>query len=340
MFHLRLNKTIMDIESGMPNEVNIEDELSLGCFRTRFGLNHISNKADNIKRCGEFERHDNFLLEIGKEMLVNAFKTFMANLQEPVLKTPEGAQKLILNFLEEADIKYYYDENDFDEKDPYDDLLSACKSNASRTVMSLIADKVEHEGDGLGIRAVRMAMIFYFLNKKLVQSSKYASCLLTNLVNFLGASQKSQARIDLLATCNPSGGVGKGIARDQMNEHKVKVVKETIRGLHSHPTDIVLSKAVLGENVLHQVLEHDQESMLLQTAGGRTSYRYIGEDMRRKIREEIERVNPFDRRRNKVEYYDKLPGSVFHGLSMDRVNKFLERNKKNFIRSYPHKNQK
>ena len=314
--------------------------MSHGYFRTVLGLNHISNKADNIKRVGEFEKHDNFLLEIGKEILVNAFKTYMGNTREPILKTPEGAQKLILKFLNKTDIKYFFNPHDYDERDPYDDVLSACKSNASRTVMSLVADKVEHEGDGLGIRAVRMSMIFYFLNKKLAQTSKYASSLLSNLVYFLGASDRSKARIDLLATCNPSGGVGKGLARDQINEHKVKLVKETIKGLHSHPTDIVVSKAVLGENVLHQVQEHDEESMLLQLSGGRTSYRYIGEDARKKIREELERVKPFDINRPKMEYFDKLPGSVFNGLTMDRVNRFLERNKRNFIRSYPHKNQK
>ena len=125
-----------------------------------------------------------------------------------------------------------------------------------------------------------------------------------------------------------------------MNEHKVKLVKETIRGLHSQLTDIVLSKAVLGDNVLHQVQEHDQESMLLQLSGGRTSYRYMGEDLRMKIREEIRRVNPFDTDREKVEYFEKLPGSVFSGLTMERINIFLDRNKRNFMRSYPYKNQK
>ena len=337
MFHLRMNKTIMDLECGMPTEVNIEDDISLGYFRTTLGLNRITNKAENIKRVGEFERHDNFLLEIGKEILINAFETFMETFKNPIVKTKEGARNLILKFLKETDIKYYYDPENFDETDHFDDVLSACKNNASRSVMSLVADHVEHEGDGLGIRAVRMAMIFYFLNKKLAQTSKYASSLLSNLVYFLGASERSKARIDALATCNPTGGKGKGLARDQINEHKVKLVKETIRGLHSQITDTVLTKAVLGDNVLHQILEHDQESMLLQQQGGRTSYRYIGEEIRSKIKADIRRVKPFDTRRDKMDHFDKLPGSVFSGLTMDRVTKFLERNRRNFKRSYPHK---
>ena len=116
MFHLRMNKSIMDIQCGMPVLVNIEDELSLGYFRTVLGLNRITNNADNIKRVGEFERHDNFLLEIGKEILINAFQTYMSNLREPIFKTQEGAVNLILKFLKKTDIRYFYDPEDFDEQ--------------------------------------------------------------------------------------------------------------------------------------------------------------------------------------------------------------------------------
>ena len=340
MFHLRLNKTIQDYGCGMPVEVNIEDELSLGYFRTILGLNHISNNAENIKRCGEFERHDNFLLEVGKEILINGFKTFLTTYTAYSPRTTEGAKNLIMKFLKKADIKFFYDPDDFEEKVKFDDCLSACRNNAGRTVLSLVADKVEHEGDSFGIRAIRKVMMFYFLNRKLVQNSKYAMALLSNLVYFMGASPRTKARIDLLATCNPTGGLGKGMARDQINEHKVKVVKESLRSLHSQITDNVLSKAILGDNVLSQIQEHDDQSMLLRTSGGRSSYRYLREDQRMKIREELERVRPFDVTRKKMDHYEKMSGSVFSGLDMCRVDRFLERNKKNFMRSYPHKNRK
>jgi hypothetical protein len=339
MLHLRMNKSIMDLECGMQTVVNIEDELSLGYFRTVLGLNKITNKADTIKRCGEFERHDQFLLEIGKEILIDAFKTFLSTNEDPVIKTADGAKSLILRFLSDSDIKYFYDKENYDEKHKFDDVLSNCRDLAGRTVLSLVADKVEHEGDGPGIRAVRIAMIPYFLNKKIIQSSKYAIALLSNLVNYKGSSERTKQRIDLLATCNPTGGVGKCLARDQVNEHKVKMVKESVRGLHSQLSDSILSKTVLGDNVLTQLQEHDKESMLLQTSGGRTSYRYIGEAERMKIREEIEQVKPFDLKREKRDHFDKTSGSVFSGLSLDRVEKFLARNKRNYKRSYPHKNK-
>ena len=127
------------------------------------------------------------------------------------------------------------------------------------------------------------------------------------------------------------------LARDQVNEHKVKMVKNSIRGLHSQLSDTVLSKTVLGANVLCQLQEHDQESMLLPLSGGRSSYSYIGEDQRSKIRSEIEKISPFEQNREKREYYEKPVGSVFAGLNLDRVEKFLTRNKQNFKRSCPHK---
>ena len=129
------------------------------------------------------------------------------------------------------------------------------------------------------------------------------------------------------------------MARDQVNEHKVKLVKESVRGLHSQLSDSMVSKAVLGDNVLAQLQDHDQESMLLQTSGGRTSHRYIGEGERKKIREEIDVIKPFDTARERREHFDSSSGSVFSGLDVERVEKFLARNKRNFKKSFPHKNK-
>ena len=150
-----MNKTIQDIECCMKSEVNVDDDLSLGYFRTILGLNRVTNNPDNIKRCGEFELHDQFVLEVGKEILIDAFKTYMESATIPAGKNVEDAKNLILSFLQDSDIKYFYDQNNFDEKVYFDDALSSCRDIAGRTVLSLVADMVEHEGDGLGIRAVR-----------------------------------------------------------------------------------------------------------------------------------------------------------------------------------------
>ena len=58
MLHFRMNKSILDLECCMKIVVNPEDDLSLCYFRIVLGLNQISNKAENLKRCGQFEQHD------------------------------------------------------------------------------------------------------------------------------------------------------------------------------------------------------------------------------------------------------------------------------------------
>ena len=163
-FHMRMNKTIQDIENGMPTEVNREDELSLGYYRTILNMTQITNIANNIKK--DFEKHDQFILAVGEEIIVHTFNHFLQSNKQHYEQTKEGASRMILSFLEQMDFKYYYDPQNFDEKEPYDDALSACRSYASRTIMSLVADAVVHQCDGLGCRAVRTAMIPYFLNKK------------------------------------------------------------------------------------------------------------------------------------------------------------------------------
>ena len=231
----------------------------------------FSNQAENIKRCGEFEKHDQFVLAVGTEMLIIAFKFFMSKYTYPLEKTTLGAINLILKFLDVSDIKYFGNPQNFDEKDRFDDVLSSCRDICGRTVLSLVTDKTEHEGDGLGIRVVRRVMIPYFLNKKIVQSSKYTSSLLSDLVNFMGQSERTKRRIDLLATCNPTRGRGKNLARDQVNEHKVKLVKQSVRGLHGQLTDTLVSSTVCGSNMLQQLKDHDDASVLLSMSGGRTS---------------------------------------------------------------------
>ena len=334
-FHMRMSKTIQDLENGMPSVVNREDELSYGYFRTILGLTHITNNINSIKK--DFEKHDQFCLEVGKEIIKNAFKTVMEPSAHTFPRNLQGAQEMILEFLVKADIKYYYELDNYDEKEPYDDALSACRNYASRTVMSMIAVTVVHESDGLGCRAVRTAMILYFLNKKLAQTSKYAASLLVNKIYFLGASEKTKERIDYLACCNPKGGEGNGLDRDIVNEHKVRECKDVFKGLHSQLTDSVVTKSVLGENVVSMLRSHDNDSIQYHAPSSKTQ-QYMTEDEKLRIRSELVRIQPFSHERQKIEYFDKISGSPFTGLTKDRILWFLKRNQSNFRKSYPHKN--
>ena len=53
--------------------------------------------------------------------------------------------------------------------------------------------------------------------------------------------------------------------------------------------------------------------------------------------EEIAKVNPFSTARDKVDFYDKSMGSPFSGLTKTKVDSFVERNRKNFVRKFHEK---
>ena len=181
-------------------------------------------------------------------------------------------------------------------------------------------------------------MIPYCLNRKLdVQDSKYAPRLLLNKIAFLQASPKTQTRVDNLACCNPSGKPGRSIARDQQNEHKVKKVKNLLRGLHSQLTDLSVEKSIVGSNILDLIESHDRQSMLLDEEGGKKSLRYLSEDQIKKIRAEIQKHEPFNTNRETIiDYFDK-PRGVFSGLTVAQIERFIVRNKRLFKRNSPHR---
>ena len=109
-----------------------------------------------------------------------------------------------------------------------------------------------------------------------------------------------------------------------------------MRGLHSQLGDIPVEKSVLGSNILELIESHNKKSMLLHEETGRTSYRHLGEAEKVKIRNEIRQYRPFESDREKVQYFDK-GRSVFEGLELDQIKRFLARNKERFARNSPHR---
>ena len=157
-----------------------------------------------------------------------------------------------------------------------------------------------------------------------------------NRIWFLQASPRTQARIDLLACCNPSGKPGHSVARDQQNEYKVKSTKGIMKGLHSQLSDLPVEKAVAGSNILEIISAHDRQAMLLPEEAGKNSSRYISDVQKEKMRSEITKLKPFNYDRETLEYFDK-PRGVWSGLGSDQLDRFIQRNRKNFQRNSPHK---
>ena len=138
----------MDYKALMKNEDNIDDVLTLSWFKGWLGgLDIISNQESKIKKTGCYEIHDQFISELGVQYLVNAFQNYLKNNIDSLEVTDtDSAKKLILDFLDTNEIRYFFDPNiNDDENDTFDDLLTYCKNLCGRTVLSLVLDKGRHQ---------------------------------------------------------------------------------------------------------------------------------------------------------------------------------------------------
>ena len=74
--------------------------------------------------------------------------------------------------------------------------------------------------------------------------------------------------------------------------------------------------------------------MLFTSSGSTSSHDYMGDDRRAVMAEEIAKVNPFNTNRKKVTFFDKSMGSPYAGLTKEKVDRFVVRNKSNFKRKF------
>ena len=181
-----------------------------------------------------------------------------------------------------------------------------------------------------------MAPFSYFLNRKsTVQDSKYARCLLFDLILELSASERTRQRMDNYVCVNPSGHPGQAIFRDKQNEIFVKADKGALSGLHSNLADIDVMKTIGALSSISAIIKHDRESMLFKSTSSKTSHDYIGLERREIIAEEITKIDPFSTDRPKRLFYDKSRGSSpYHGLTEAWMTTFIERNRTNFNRIF------
>ena len=122
-----------------------------------------------------FEKHDQMIMEVSTQYLMNAMRNFVKRHPEAINHVMDegSAEAFVLCFLEESKIAFFYQKNGIEEDKNADDLLTYCRDMASRLVISLIFDRCEKEEDPVGMRAIRRIMIPYFLNRKTkVQDSK------------------------------------------------------------------------------------------------------------------------------------------------------------------------
>ena len=181
-------------------------------------------------------------------------------------------------------------------------------------------------------------MIGYFLNRKQTrQDSKYAAALLFDLVLELSSSERTRSRMENTVCVNPNGKPGGGTHRDMVNDHVVRETKTAIRGMHSNLKDLNVDKTISSLSIVNQITNHDLKSMLSDRSRGHDTHDYIGEDRRAVMEEEIDKVNPFNKSRVKIDFFEKSRGSPFSGMNMEKIERFVTRNKKNFNRKFHEK---
>ena len=86
--------------------------------------------------------------------------------------------------------------------------------------------------------------------------------------------------------------------------------------------------------MIDSIVSHDQASMLSKTLSSTTSHDYLGEERRGLMRQQINAVDPFSKKREKIVFFDKSMGSPFCGMTMEKISMFVNRNKKNIKRKF------
>ena len=103
----------------------------------------------------------------------------------------------------------------------------------TRVLLDLASSHAIREGDATFLRAFHKIMVLYMLNTKDTQVSRYAKYLLQNIVDYEASSTRDKERIDMLVTSNSTGRVGCCLPLDMMCEHKVRNVKDLLKGFHN-----------------------------------------------------------------------------------------------------------
>ena len=93
-----------------------------------------------------------------------------------------------------------------------DDLRRYAEEVFTRFLLSLAYDICEDEGDATAWRALRRAMVLYFLASNLNnQGLKYPYSTLMDLIVEESCSERTRARFDNLVTINLAGRFGDGL---------------------------------------------------------------------------------------------------------------------------------
>ena len=284
----------------------------------------------------KFEAHNQVLEKVGELLLVDLFNEYIKKEDPHTTKARgesfEEANSLILGFMDKTRIQYYFKRNVIMPPPYYDDLEENCIDLVNRMLMSKMLKKAVKVGDGVGIRAMKLALVPFFLARADKQNSKYALYLFREHVDHEGADSLTKERVDMYCTINVTGKPGSNRAHDTTMENLNLEGKQLLRTKHFDMDPLDLEKSVLASNTMNMMVSLDKEVNGIDgaTGGGHASKKICDEAIE-DISEEIDVVKPFSHDREKVVYSQRMRSLWAGGqeggrLSDANLERFLNRN--------------
>ena len=210
-----------------------------------------------------------------------------------------------------------------------DDLFRYYRELVIRFLPSLVLDMCEAEGDAEGLLACEKLMITYFLGSNLkTQNVKYADYTLFDIVEFVRSSERTKQRMMDNPVINVSGTKGGGQFYDKRCEVVVRQLKAPLRKQHGALDDILLEKDTGGLTIMASVSSHQRMSLLQERIGKERSHDYVKDHVRDILSEQIEKLDPFSRSREVVEFRQSVRGAPCTGLTRRRIEQFMRRKRR------------
>ena len=191
-------------------------------------------------------------------------------------------------------------------------------------------------GDGVGIRAMKLVLVPFFLARAEKQNSKYALYLIREHIDHEGTDSLTKERKDMYCTINVTGKPGSNRAHDTTMENLNLEGKKMLKTQKGDVKPMDLEKNVLASNTMDMMVSLDKEvnGMDGGTGGGHADKK-IKEEALEDIKEEIEIAKPFSHSRKKVVFQQRMR-TVWAGgqeggrLSDSNLERFLDRNAESY----------
>jgi hypothetical protein len=295
-FHTLMAQTAKHLGALMPSPMSSRNPLSLAALAILTYRSHkISNNEKDIKKCGAYEEHENFFVSVGKEFLVDGLKTFLVEQQVDGVRIDEskaGAIDFLQKFLGTKRIDLWYDPDR--PAAVYHDSVQAYLANLSaRCLLTLAFKHAVREGDAMCLHGLHRIFAIMFQYSQDNNRSQYGPSLLSQIVDYEGASSRAKQRINLLISCNLTGDLGRNKALDMVNENEVMNLKDLLTKMHHAVEVTVVEKAVKAYNPMKIIKSHhlDCLEMTKHKSGGGSSEKYFKESDKEDVREELARAS-------------------------------------------------